>query len=331
MSTIYRSIITSKFRTHNLLHFYELVGDDQSPTGKNNVYLSFGKETEWASNESDPGFAPPYPLDTSDGVVDVWSSMIGAVKVKKEYFDAVIPRKDWGDPTYEDGHRMYIGDIVVLNSAPYNQTASGRGMLVYRCVDTPDEGECSIQSIKDKGDCMRMGGVWEADLISTTKPVGGGDAIDTKDGYKWEYLYEIPADVSINRVSNEYIVVPFPDDIKADPIRWGMGNILQTYPDRFDLIYRVRCFTLKFKAYLDSIYFPESSLPKNTGFRQMSVTINPLVKKNQISDPDVVASGDHYKKKDLEPQSGEMIYIENRQPIIRALDQIEEVNLIFEF
>lgn len=331
MSTIYRSIITSKFRTHNLLHFYDLVGVDDSTPDTNNVFLSFGKETKWADNESDPGFAPPYPLDSTDGVIDVWSNMVGCVRVKKEYFDAVIPRKDWGDPTYADAHQIYIGDIVVLNSAPYNQTAPGRGFLVYRCVDVPDRGECSMGTITDKDTCISMGGIWEPDVKSMTRPVGEGDAIDTKDGYRWEYLYEIPADVVINRVTNEYIVVPFPEEVEEDPIRWGMQNVLQTNPNINDLIFRLRCTTLKFKAYLDSIHFPESSLPGNSGFRQISVVMNPLLVKNKPADPDVKASADYYKVDQLEEHSGEMVYIENRQPIIRALDQVEEVNMIFEF
>ncbi|WWS25395.1 hypothetical protein vBKpnAMK6_00457 [Klebsiella phage vB_Kpn_AM_K6] len=46
------------------------------------------------------------------------------------------------------------------------------------------------------------------------------------DGYLWEYLYEIPADVSINRCTNEYIVVPWPEEIEESPARWGFQNNL---------------------------------------------------------------------------------------------------------
>nr|DAF95458.1 MAG TPA: baseplate wedge protein [Myoviridae sp. ctCo31] len=34
-----------------------------------------------------------------------------------------------------------------------------------------------------------------------------------EDGYKWEYLYSIPVDVVVNRVTNEYLVVPMPDEL----------------------------------------------------------------------------------------------------------------------
>lgn len=330
-ATIYRSIITSKFKTQNLINFYDLVGEVNSPDSLNQVYLSFGRDKPWAANEGDPGFAPPYPVDTSDGVVDVWTNMIGLVKVRKELFDPVIPRRDWGDIRYDRPTSFYIGDIIVVNSAPFNRTEPGKGMMVYRCVDIPDNGSCSITSIDDKVECLKLGGVWEPATQSQRPPVGEGDAIDMDDHYKWEYLYTIPADVSINRVTNEYIVVPFPEDILEDPTRWGMENVLETYPEHYDLIYRVRCNTLRFRAYLDSLYFPQSSLPGNTGFRQLSIVLNPFEKKKVPSDPDVKAKLDNYHANQMEVQSGEMIYIENRQPIIRSLDQVEEVSLFFEF
>lgn len=332
MTMIYRSIITSRFKTQNLIHFYNMVGEEVSPSkDANHVYLSLGRETKWAENENDVGFAPPYPIDTADGVVDVWTNMVGAVKIRKELFDAVIPRKDYGDSRYGRPYSFYIGDIMVVNTAPFNATEPGKGMLVYRCVDIPDTGACSISSVDNKVECMRLGGTWEASYDSSFAPIGTGDAIDMNDGYLWEYLYEIPADVSINRVSNEYIVVPFPEDITSDAERWGMLDVLQSDPDKTDLVFRVKCNTLRFKAYLDSVYFPENSLPGNAGFRQMSVIINPLEKRPLPSSPDVTCVKDSYKSHEIEPHTGEMIYIENRQPIIRALDQVEEVSLMFEF
>lgn len=332
MTTTYRSIITSKFKTQNLLHFYNLVGDsDVSDPDKNNIYITLGRETPWSLNENDAGFAPPYPIDAAEGIVDVWTHLIGAVKVKKELFSAVIARRDWGDIRYDRPQSFYIGDIVVVNSAPYNVTEPGKGIMVYRCIDIPEFGSCSISSIGDKVECLKLGGVWEPGSTSSRPPRGTGDGIDMNDGYRWEYLYTIPADVAINEVTNEYIVVPFPDDIKRDAERWGVEHILQSDPDKHDLIFRVKCHTLRFKAYLDSIYFPENSLPGNNGFRQMSIIMNPVVAKLLPSDDNIPATADAYKAKELELYTGEMIYIENRQPIIRAMDQVEEVSLMFDF
>lgn len=332
-STIYRSIITSNFRTEKMHNFYQNIGDGES---KNSIYITFGRSKPWSANESETGFAPPYPSDDSDGVIDMWTNIMGAVKVDSSMLDAIVPRKDWGDIDYPNPKNFQIGDIVVSNSSPYNRTDVGAGWMIYRCVDVPATGSCSISDIKTKGECTMLGGKWTADYESVYAPAGRGDTegstqVDMGDGYLWEFLYEIPPDVSINRCTNEYIVVPWPDEVKDDPSRWGYSNNLTWQQDDYGIIYRVKSYTIRFKAYLDSVYFPEASLPGNTGFRQLSVIVNPIEKKIKPNDPNVKADKSYYNVIDLERQSGEMIYMENRQPIIRAMDQSEEINIIFEF
>ena len=242
--------------------------------------------------------------------------------------------KYWGDTRYPDPYTFRINDIVVCNSAPYNATESGAGWLVYRCLDVPDTGMCSIESLTNKDECLKLGGKWTPSARSMTPPEGRGDAegtIEPGDGYVWEYLFEIPPDVSINRCTNEYIVVPWPEELKEDPTRWGYEDNLTWQQDDFGLIYRVKANTIRFKAYLDSVYFPEAALPGNKGFRQISIITNPLEAKANPNDPNVKAEKDYYDPEDLMRHSGEMIYMENRPPIIMAMDQTEEINILFTF
>ncbi|AZV00962.1 baseplate wedge subunit [Escherichia phage vB_EcoM_005] len=297
-TVVYRSIVTSKFRTEKMYNFYRTIGDGED---QNTMYVSFGRARPWADNENDPGFAPPYPVDDSEGVEDVWANMMGCVKVYKSMLDCVVPRKDWGDTSYPNPFTFQIGEIVVANSQPQNRTDVGAGWMVYRCVDIPDSGTCSILSLDNKTECT------------------------------WEYLYEIPPDVSINRCTNEYIVVPWPEEIAEDPERWGYENNLTWQQDDYGLIYRIKGNTIRFKAFLDSVYFPEFSLPGNKGFRQLSIISNPLEAKAHPSDPIIKAEKEYYDVIDLSRHSGEMIYMENRPPVIRSMDQTEEINIIFEF
>lgn len=330
-SVIYRAIVTSKFRTEKMFNFFKSVGDGQD---KNSIYLTFGRAIPWASNENETGFAPPYPTDSVEGVVDMWTNMIGTVKIQSSMLDAVVPRKDWGDTRYPNPRTFKIGDIVVVNSAPYNATEVGAGWLIYRVLDVPDAGLCSIQSLTDKDECIKLGGKWTPSVQSVAPPRGRGDAegnVEMGDGYIWEYLYEIPPDVSINRCTNEYIVVPWPEEIAEDPSRWGYQNNLTWQQDDYGLIYRVKATIIRFKAYLDSVYFPNAALPGNKGFRQIAIITNPLEAKAKPNDPNVKAEKDHYDPADLMRHSGEMIYMENRPPIIMAMDQTEEINIIFSF
>lgn len=327
MSVIYRSIITSKFRTENLLNFYNSIGD---PEGKHTIYASFGRSERWAENETEPNFAPPYPDDSTPGISDMWSRMLGLVKIQQEMLRPVVPRDDWGDQRFSDPFTFHIGDIVVTNSAPYNRTEIGSGWFVYRCVDVPDVGSCSIKAITEKAKCLAVGGSWTPSRQSLL-PVGKSDAVDMKDGYLWEYMYMIPPDVAINECTNEHIIIPTPQELMANPVRWGYEHVLRWYPAKYDLIYRMRCNTMRFRAYIDSIYFQDASRIGNEGFRQMSVVLDPILRKASPNDKDVKATARNYLPAQLERHSGEMIYMENRQPIIRSRDQTEEFNLVFEF
>lgn len=325
---IYRSVVTAKFRTENMMNFHDMIGDD--PDHKT-IYMSIGRAEQWADNESDPEFAPPYPNDDTDGVADMWTQMIGATKVPGEMIDAIVPRKDWGDTRLPNPKIFYVNDIVVVNSAPYNRTDVGKGWMVYRVVDVPNIGSCSISSITGKTECVRIGGIWTPTHESVEPPRGEANGIDMGDGYIWEYLYTIPPDVVINRCTNEHIVVPFPEELEEDPVRWGYDNVIKWYPNQYDLVYRMKVNSMRFRAYMDSLFFPQASLPGNRGFRQVSVIVNPLIKKDRPSDPDAKATGQYYTAGEMEPDSGQMIYMENRAPIIRSLDQTEEVSIIFEF
>ena len=332
-SVVYRSIVTSKFRTEKMLNFYQSIGDGAN---QNTMYVTFGRSEPWASNENDPGFSPPYPVDDVEGIEDMWTHMMGSVKVYKSMLDAITPRKDWGDIRYPNPRNFQVGEIVVSNSAPYNRTDAGSGWMVYRCVDIPDTGTCSIYELTNKEECMKLGGKWTSSIDSMIPPSGtrdteGGEIINLGDGYLWEYLYEIPPDVSINRCTNEYIVVPWPDEVKADPERWGYQNNLSWQTGDYGVVFRVKANTIRFKAFLDSVYFPKFSLPGNNGFRQISIISNPLEKRVIPSDPNVKAIKEYYDAVDLDRHSGEMIYMENRPPVIRAMDQTEEINIIFEF
>lgn len=330
-SMVYRARILSKFRTEKMLTFYNTVGNGEN---KNSIYLTFGRSTPWASNENDPGFAPPYPVDNAKGVEDVWTNMLGAVKIQQSLMDAVVPRKDWGDVRYPNSRNFKIDEIIVTNTAPYNRSPGAEGWMVYKVVDIPSEGYCSINQIDNKPECIKLGGSWTSSIESTFVPTGKGDTeglVDMGDGYLYEYLYEIPPDVSINRCTNEYIVVPWPDEVKSDPQRWGYQDNLTWQQDDWGVIFRLKAVLIRFKAYFDSVYFPNASVLGNKGFRQLSLIMNPLEAKERPTDPNVKAEKDNYDASGLFRHSGEMVYIENRQPIIRSMDQTEEVNIIFSF
>lgn len=336
MSKIYRSKITNEYRTQNLMNFYDQVGPEDD---KNTIYLMFGRSEVWADNEQDLNFAPPYPDDSTDGQADAWNHALGFVKIPKEQLKAVLPRRDWGDVELGDGALQFnIEDIVVTNTMDQNSHPSALpGYMVYRCVDVPDIGSCTLDVGLDtfeKADCIALGGKWLAQSSPGTiinVPNGTGDAIDTGDGYVWEYLYTIPPSEVVNSVTSEYIITPFPGDIAASRSDWGLANEIAYDRARDRTIYSVGANQLRFRAKLASGDFAHLSTPGNSGYRQVGILLNLIEYRADTTTPAVKANDNTYLVDRVEESSGDMIYMENRQPIFKAPDQVEEFSLIFQF
>ena len=336
MASIYRSKITDEYKTQNLVNFLDKVGDEPD---KNSIYLMFGRSDSWADNELDLNFAPPYPDDSPDGQADAWHHALGFVKIPKEQLKAVLPRRDWGDFSLgADAYRYNIGDVVVTNTINANSHPSAlSGYMVYRCIDVPDVGACTLDDVNQtfqKTDCIALGGKWNAVNTPGTInniPNGTGDGIDTQDGYFWEYLYTIPPSEVINSVTSEYIIVPFPDDVNADPSEWGLTNEITYETTANRIIYSIGAHQLRFRAKLSGGDFAKLATPGNSGYRQLNILLNILLYRKDSTFPQVKATDATYLPEQLEESSGTIIYMENRQPIFKAPDQVEEISLIFQF
>lgn len=340
MAKIYRSTITTEYRVNNLMNFYNQVGDADD---KNTIYLMFGRDEAWSDREDEINFAPPYPNDSPDGQADVWSRSLGFVKIPKSQLRPVLPRRDWGDANLPDPLRFTLGDIVTVNTIPANSHPSAyAGYMVYRCVEVPEEdpnnpairGVCSIATITSRDDCIAVGGTWTAPASPGNQeniPHGNGDAVDTNDGYKWQYLYTIPPSEVLTSVTAEYIVCPFPDDVINNRDEWGLGDSI-IYDNTIDTtIFTTGATRLRFRAKLSGSDFVHLFGPGNNGYRQLSVVINPVEARELGESEDTKAINDLYNPHEIQLGVGEIIYMENRQPIRKTIDQVEEFNMIFLF
>lgn len=333
MAVIYRGIVTPKFRTKAMLNFIDGIGDTND---KNTYYMAFGRKTPWSSYETSSYFKPPYPVTDNTGIAALWDDMLGLVKISSASWVPVIPRKDWGNPQLGTAGRIFqVNDVVIVNSLTgVNEfDTSDSGYMVYRCVQTPDTGACNISTIGTKNECVKAGGVWTPTATpgaAENIPKGKQSAIDTLDGYLWDYLYTIPPDEVINSTNEDYIVVPTPAEVEADPAKWGLAN--ENNGNQINrLIYDLGCSSLMGYIRLTDKDFTETNRPGNTGYRQLSVVVNPLLKKASNGSPDVKATAYSYRPTDLLVESGEVLYLENRPPIYRSSDQTELIRIILSF
>ncbi len=340
MAKIYRSTITTEYRVNNLMNFYDHIGDDSE---NNTIYLMFGRNTPWSDREDEINFAPPYPDDSADGKADVWARSLGMIKIPKSQLRPVLARKDWGDPDLNDSLRFTFGDIVTVNTMSINAHPSAlNGYMVYRCVDIPEtdannaniRGTCSIPTITNKSDCVAVGGDWHAPSSPGNQeniPHGTGNAIDTNDGYVWEYMYTIPPSEVLTNVTREYIVCPFPDEVIADREAWGLGQNIIFNADTDETIFSIGAVNLRFRAKLSGSDFVHLFGPGNQGYRQISMVQNPLLIREDGATTDIKATANLYNPHEIQEGTGQVIYMENRQPIRKTLDQVEEFNLIYTF
>lgn len=333
MSVIYRGIVTPQFRTKAMMNFIDGIGDTAD---KNTYYMSFGRATPWSSYETSSYFKPPYPVTDNTGVAALWDHMLGMMKIAKASWVPVIQRKDWGNPELGSIGRIFqLNDVVIVNSMTgVNEfDTADSGYMVYRCVQIPDSGVCSISSITDKNECIKAGGGWtptQTPAEYENIPKGKQSAIDTGDGYLWDYLYTIPPDEVINSTNEDYIVVPTPAQLEADPTRWGLSNVNPSNQIN-RIIYDVNCSSLMGYVRLTDKDFVETNRAGNTGYRQLAILVNPLQAKSNNGDPDVKATGYAYYPNEVLVESGEVLYIENRPPIYRSSDQTESIRIILSF
>lgn len=332
MATVYRGIVTNNFRTKSLLNFIDGIGDEE---GKNSYYMTFGRMEPWSNFETSSYFKPPYPATDSTGIAELWDNIIGIMKISRSSWIPVIPRIDWGNTDIGSaGFVFKENQVVVVNSmAGINEyDTADSGFMVYRCVKTPDSGTCNIDSITEKNQCVVSGGTWIPQATPGTYaniPKGKQSAIDTLDGYLWDYLYTIPPDEVINSTNEDYIVVPTQEKLEEDPAKWGLANVNPTNQIN-RIIYDVACTDLMGYVRLTDNDFQESARA-GVSYRQLSIVVNPLESKEFPGEVDVKCTKYSYLPAEILVESGEMLYVENRPPIYRSSDQTESIRIILSF
>ena len=200
------ALVTNKFRIHNAKQFIEAFDEvsftsgaavtDSSGLLNSNMYLFIGKVTGWSDDAS-----PPTPTDSvANTHYENWRDMIAAKKITSTDVSHVIPRKNWTNNTnyfaYTDNtNTLHSQDFYVM-TGDYN---------VYKCLSNSETNSSGTTA-----------------STSTTKPTGTGTAIiSTADGYKWKFMYQIPASDALKFVTPNYIPV--------DKVRRSNGYLANTY------------------------------------------------------------------------------------------------------
>lgn len=324
MSSNFNGLMTRNLRVQNAMNFIRGLPDC-------NLFLGIGRTQSWGPGESDPGFVPPIPDATEEYLNQVWNELYGVVKIQPEDVKLVVARRDWGDPTVSDSLIFNRGDIVAVNTIPNvnGHPQHPAEILVYKCVEEPATGTCSIEEGTTKEECLSLGGEW-----TPTPSPGGVDNIprgtsqgfDSGDGYIWDYLYAVPARISAKYVTDDWMAVPTPEEIRNDLAGWGLDNEI-SQGDKYRVPVIAGATTMAVFGYVANGDFP-GLVKDSLSYRTLTLMSDPLLFEEGIPKS---AQGDSYNASELVEDSGVILYIENRGPISKGIGQTEEFIVTFDF
>jgi hypothetical protein len=335
------AIVTSKFRTQNLMVFIDQFKTTGNVATDNYLYLGFGRSDAWAddaqgNNESSGQFTLPDPLDEDES--QYWADIVGAKRIQNDDISPVLPRIDWnvGDTLAFDGDTAN-GIVGIAEPARsfvsktgYHSIVMNSEYRVYQCVGEPATGKCYVTGIYDTGVAgsravceATTGGLW-LPTGASEEPIGKtGDGaglvaqdISTSDSYIWKFLYKLELNDIINSTTNDWMPV-----ITGTAVLSGSEQM--DFGDEF-AIFTAKCHHGLIHVRLET----SDNFPENDDFRQIGLLRNP-----ELSGGGTRAQGSVYAAavSQMQADSGQLIYLENRRAITRASDQIEDLKLVVEF
>ncbi len=354
MAAIYRPLVTPEYST--------LMVNEIRRFTDESCYLTIGHPQPWSLNEETDEFYPPLPINDNNYKHQFAHDIIGYIRIAKENTRLVIDRRDWEyGQSYSEGEIVVVYDFVVT-SDDYNSdtdiTASS-GFLVYRCTSVPASasgGTCTLPIDSnyngddiDKATCELNDGLWVGGPV-TSPPNTYSANEETIDGYTWEYLYTIPPIEVANFCTKEYIVVPSEDELLNNLEYWSREKISTTRFDQARMCYSIGAKKLMIKTVLADDYFRDM-LNAESSYRQIGIVFKPytfelaapcgnkspwygvsghcsLFGWKIIAEPATQAT---YSSYEILPNSGELLYMENRAPIIRAFNEINDIRIVFGF
>lgn len=358
MTKIYRPLVTPEYST--------LMVNELRKFTDESCYLTIGQRQPWSSDENIPEFQPPLPINDNNYKFQFIDNVIGYVRIAKENTRLVIDRLDW---VY--GQSYQEGDIVVVYDYATSQSSLDQwdenpelipiitaSLVMYRCTGTPNnigEGTCAFPDEYngdinvDKSVCEANDGIWTPNPVLTPPNTYSANEA-TGDGYTWEYLYTIPPIEVSDFCTKEYVVVPSEEELIGNLEYWSRDMISTTIFDHGRMCYSIGANKLMVKTILADDYFRDM-LNEESSYRQIGIVYKPyayeLAAPCGESSPWFGVNGHcslfgwkiialpatqaTYSSLEILPNTGELLYMENRAPIIRAFNEINDIRIIFGF
>lgn len=154
-----------------------------------NCYIAIGRQTEWAN-----GDAATAPVDTANSFYQFWNNLIGMKKITAADMNLVIPRVDWTTNTV---YVAYSQDTQMFSKANASSVAYDNKFYVRNSND--QVFKCLFNNSSANSTVMPE--------INLDGQLPENAYIETSDGYKWKYMYTIPAGLKEKFFTSQYMPI----------------------------------------------------------------------------------------------------------------------------
>jgi len=178
------AIFTKDFGVLNALNFERLTTGSFA-----NCYIAIGQQTEWANSDTAAA-----PVDTANTFYQFWNNLIGMKKITAADMNLVVPRVDWATNT------VYVAFNQDTQMFAKGNTANIAYDNKFYVRNTNDQVfKCLFNNTSANSTVMPE--------ISLDGQLPENAYIETSDGYKWKYMYSIPAGLKEKFFTSQYMPV----------------------------------------------------------------------------------------------------------------------------
>lgn len=154
-----------------------------------NTYLTFGRAQPFNANNT-----VTTPTDTANTFYDLWHNLIGIKKVTAADMNLVIPRVDW---TANNVYTEYNEDTQMFYKASSSSLSYDNAFYVRNTED--QVFKCLYNESSANSSIMPQ--------ISIDGQLPENAYIEPGDGYKWKYMYTIPAGLKEKFFTSQFMPI----------------------------------------------------------------------------------------------------------------------------
>jgi hypothetical protein len=170
-----------------LQYYYAPAANNVGGSIVNSLYAFIGKVTPW-----DDPYNPPIPTQDQYSLKQTFNDIIAVKKITSADISAVVPRKDWTSGVvydyYDDRTDMFALDANNLVSKTFY--AKNKYDQVFKCLWNANGAPSTVEP-------QLAPGTFDATFL-----------VQTSDGYKWKFLYNISSGAKQRFLDENWMPVP---------------------------------------------------------------------------------------------------------------------------